>query len=130
MIEVDGFMLGLRGLRKQGICLRFIEIEVALYDLMQGCALDIGDVAVDLRSMHQQRSGRQSVIVRLELRRMLAALRDVGEEFAKTFKHEPILVICEWDPIRETDQISTEFESEKAAADSPMRSCASTLFPY
>ena len=32
-------MLGLRGLRKQGICLRFIEIEVALYDLMQGCAL-------------------------------------------------------------------------------------------
>jgi hypothetical protein len=29
---------------------------------------------------------------------MLAALRDVGEEFAKTFKHEPILVICEWNP--------------------------------
>jgi hypothetical protein len=98
MIEVDGFMLGLRGLRKQRICLRFIEIEVPLYDVMQGCALDIGDVAVDLRSMHQQRSGRQSVIVRLELRRMLAALRDVGEEFAKTIKHEPILVICEWNP--------------------------------
>jgi hypothetical protein len=41
------------------------------------------------------------------------------------------LVIREWNPIREPDQISTEVESEKTSADSPMRSCASsTLFPY
>jgi hypothetical protein len=41
------------------------------------------------------------------------------------------LVIREWNPIREPDQISTEVESEKAAADSPMRWCmSSTLFPY
>ncbi len=47
-------------------------------------ALEIGHVAVNLGGVDEQRSRRETIVIVLEVGRMLA---DLGQEFAKAFEH-------------------------------------------
>ena len=87
MKEIDRLLLGLGRLGNELVRGRFVETECALDDGVQLGALGIGDVAVDGGGMDQQRCRRQAIVVVLEVNRMLAAVRHLGEKPAKACKH-------------------------------------------
>ena len=49
--------------------------------------LGLREVAVDRRGMDEQGRGREPVVVFREVAGMLAAVRDVGQEFPEGFEH-------------------------------------------
>ena len=54
---------------------------------MQLGALDVGYVAVDRGRMDEHRRRREPIIVGLEVDRLLATVRDVGEKSTKALEH-------------------------------------------
>ena len=64
-----------------------VETELPLDNGMQLVALEIGHVAVDRGGVNKQRRRRETIVMVLEMGRMLAVFRDLGQEFAKVFEH-------------------------------------------
>src|SRR5262249_20621414 len=91
MIEVDGFVLGLRCLDEQFVGPRLVEIELLLDENVQFIALDVRNVAVDGGGMHEQRRCRQAIVVVPEMGGMLLAFRHFGEKFAESLEHGAVI---------------------------------------
>ena len=89
MIEIDRLVLRLGRLGDQLVGRRLVEAELPLDDGVQLVALDIGDVAVDGGGMNEQRGRREAVVVMIEVDRMLAAFRYLGQKLAKAIEHAP-----------------------------------------
>src|SRR5229473_371256 len=82
--------LGLGGLGDKLVGRRLVEAEPPLDDGMQLVALDLRHVAVDRYRVNQEGGGSETIIVGLEAARMLAALRDIGQEFSEGLKHDDV----------------------------------------
>src|SRR5262245_18664134 len=94
MVEVDGFVLG-RGrlvdkLERGGI----VEVEAALEHRLQLVAFGRAHLAVDGRGVHQQRCGREPIVVLRKTRRMLGAAGQIGEKIFQAFEHAPHACCC------------------------------------
>src|SRR5262245_56431554 len=90
VVEVDRLVLGLGRLGDQLVGGRVVETEPPLDDGMQLVTLDVRDIAVDRGGVHQQGRRGETIIVGLEAGRMLAALRDVGQEISEGFEHRKV----------------------------------------
>jgi hypothetical protein len=64
-----------------------LQTELPLDNGMQLVALEIGHVAVDRGGVNKQRHRRETIVIVLEMDRMLTVFGDLGQEFAKVFEH-------------------------------------------
>jgi len=87
MIKIDGLVLGFGGFHDQRIRFRLVKVEAFFDDGMQLVTLHIGNAAVDTGDMNQERRRRQPVIIEREMGGLLAAARNLIQEFAEAFKH-------------------------------------------